>query len=297
MTIREENVRTENVRKGNITDWEVDREIITKTNSYKAKNRACIFIYILLFSLLLPFCGPNPNEPIFLEGGLEADELSGGEGYDTLSGGEGDDILYGNGGRDVLVGGLGIDALHGGEGNDTLYGGDGNDTLNGDNGEDDLRGGAGADTLNGGEGRDLLNGGMGKDTLNGGEGQDFYRFSGEFFGHDIINDEEGGIILLSYYDSIRDLEADITTCEGIKKLREVLEFKAQDDPDNILLSIPNLTSISSILIPNTTREMRRNYILRLRDRQPPTRQFPTGRPPLDITLLEYLPPCEPPSRP
>ena len=303
--------------KENMRNWKITGGIIQEFSSYCAKDRMCMILSILLCSLLLTFCGANPNEPIFREGSDEGEELKGGNGYDTLFGKGGNDFLFGEGGEDVLVGGVGNDELYGGNGDDTLSGGSGDDKLYGEDGEDDLSGGSGRDILNGGPGRDILNGGPGRDILNGGPGRDIlnggsggdilnggpekpegagidilnggpgpdiYRFSGDRFGHDTINDEDGGIILLGYFDTVRDLDADLATCEGIRKLRDILEFVPESD--NIRLEIPD-TSASSILI-SSGMSRSQNYTLRLRDSESPSEAFPEGREPLDITLEKYL---------
>ena len=140
-------------------------------------------------------------------GSKDNDIINGKGGNDVISGEEGDDELYGEDGNDNLIGSVGNDKLSGGAGEDSLNGGDGRDHLSGGAGNDELIGGEdddqlhgneGDDKLYGGTGNDLLIGGSGNDTLSGSAGNDIYRFA-RGFGHDVINNYDGG---LGRHDSI-----------------------------------------------------------------------------------------------
>ncbi|EEV89477.1 type I secretion target GGXGXDXXX repeat (2 copies) [Cardiobacterium hominis ATCC 15826] len=140
-------------------------------------------------------------------GSKDNDIINGKGGNDVISGEEGDDELYGEDGNDNLIGSVGNDKLSGGAGEDSLNGGDGRDHLSGGagndeliDGEDDdqLHGNEGDDKLYGGTGNDLLIGDSGNDVLSGSAGNDIYRFA-RGFGHDVINNYDGG---LGRHDSI-----------------------------------------------------------------------------------------------
>jgi len=108
-----------------------------------------------------------------LIGGIGDDRLYGRNGSDQLVGNDGDDLLIGGGGDDLLVGGNGDDFLLGGGGDDQLVGDDGNDTLKGGAGDDEISGLNGDDTIYGQAGDDRLYGHSGDDTIIGGGGSDF----------------------------------------------------------------------------------------------------------------------------
>lgn len=140
-------------------------------------------------------------------GSKDNDIINGKGGNDVISGEEGDDELYGEDGNDNLIGSVGNDKLSGGAGEDSLNGGDGRDHLSGGAGNDELIGGEdddqlhgneGDDKLYGGTGNDLLIGDSGNDVLSGSAGNDIYRFA-RGFGHDVINNYDGG---LGRHDSI-----------------------------------------------------------------------------------------------
>jgi len=143
----------------------------------------------------------------YIYGSKDNDIINGKGGNDVISGEEGDDELYGEDGNDNLIGSVGNDKLSGGAGEDSLNGGDGRDHLSGGAGNDELIGGEdddqlhgneGDDKLYGGTGNDLLIGDSGNDVLSGSAGNDIYRFA-RGFGHDVINNYDGG---LGRHDSI-----------------------------------------------------------------------------------------------
>jgi len=140
--------------------------------------------------------GSNDNDIINGKGGN--DVISGEEGDDELYGEDGNDNLIGSVGNDKLSGGAGEDSLNGGDGRDHLSGGAGNDELIGGEDDDQLHGNEGDDKLYGGTGNDLLIGDSGNDVLSGSAGNDIYRFA-RGFGHDVINNYDGG---LERHDSI-----------------------------------------------------------------------------------------------
>ncbi len=115
---------------------------------------------------------PDPaDDPVTLEGGDEADNLSGLGNDDEIHGYGGSDLIDGRGGDDWMDAGDGNDAVWGGDGDDAIWGGDGNDSLIGGKGSDILDGGAGDDWMSGAEDGpdaqegDFLNGGAGSDTI------------------------------------------------------------------------------------------------------------------------------------
>lgn len=146
--------------------------------------------------------GNEGADTITGEGG--EDSIDGGDGNDWLIGGSENDSLIGGSGADTLAGNAGDDQLFGGSQNDTIDGGDGNDSLDGGSENDLLIGGAGADTLSGysgadtihaGDGIDVIEGGTGNDTLVGGNDLDQYVFAANGNGHDVIQDDNGKILL------------------------------------------------------------------------------------------------------
>jgi Ca2+-binding RTX toxin-like protein len=105
-------------------------------------------------------------------------------------------MLTGGGGNDRLEGGNSNDMLTGGGGNDRLEGGNGKDVLKGGGGNDMLKGGNGNDMLKGGAGNDRLEGGKGNDIFYGGAGKDFFIFSSDKSGADVIKAWEDGLDII-----------------------------------------------------------------------------------------------------
>lgn len=128
--------------------------------------------------------GDSGNDRIYGQDG--EDRLYGGTGIDTLDGGNGDDYLSGGKQDDMLSGEAGNDTLKGDGGFDSLIGGSGNDILDGSAGNDSLDGGSEDDHLLGGSGTDSLIGGSGNDTLSGGSGTDYFYFTTNNEGDDLI---------------------------------------------------------------------------------------------------------------
>ncbi|NKD88653.1 calcium-binding protein [Haematospirillum sp. 15-248] len=127
------------------------------------------------FSFLLP--RPAPPRPVFyfLDAGADTSvgvvldltqhaevlHASGTQGADTIIGNGRNNNLSGQAGDDILFGYAGCDALNGDEGDDILVGGPGDD---------------------------MLTGGKGNDTLTGGEGADFFSYTPDCLGDDVILD-------------------------------------------------------------------------------------------------------------
>ena len=132
------------------------------------------------------------NNDDIVNGGADNDRLYGNAGNDFVDGGADNDRLYGSDGDDTVLGGSGNDLLNGGSHNDDLYGEDGEDTLQGSKGNDYLDGGADNDLLVGHNDNDTLLGGIGHDTLQGGSGND--ELDGEL-GDDRVLGQTGNDIL------------------------------------------------------------------------------------------------------
>lgn len=173
-------------------------------------------------------------------GSKDNDIINGKGGNDVISGEEGDDELYGEDGNDNLIGSVGNDKLSGGAGEDSLNGGDGRDHLSGGAGNDELIGGEdddqlygneGDDKLYGGTGNDLLIGDSGNDVLSGSAGNDIYRFA-RGFGHDVINNYDGG---LGRHDSIDFSEMNRSDFD-IRREGNNLVLRSKDGKDQITVT-------------------------------------------------------------
>jgi VCBS repeat-containing protein len=130
-------------------------------------------------------------------------------------------------------------SLSGNSGNDVLYGVKGNELLTGKEGADYLRGLGGDDYLSAGVGDDILDGGVGNDVLEGGIGDDYYLFN-KGDGKDLIIDA-GGIDTLYFGDEINS--RDVIINEVGEDL--VLTFgydaeKSLDDIDQITIKNWNI---------------------------------------------------------
>ncbi len=99
---------------------------------------------------------------------------------------ESDDLIEGSSSEDTIYGAGGDDKIHGLEGDDHLFGNSGNDTLSGD---------------------------AGNDHLSGGKGNDTYLFSSGF-GHDVIDNSEGGVDKILFDKSISARKVEITRLEN-----------------------------------------------------------------------------------
>ena len=99
---------------------------------------------------------------------------------------ESNDLIDGSSSEDTIYGAGGDDKIHGLEGDDHLFGNSGNDTLSGD---------------------------AGNDHLSGGKGNDTYLFSSGF-GHDVIDNSEGGVDKILFDKSISARKVEITRLEN-----------------------------------------------------------------------------------
>lgn len=176
------------------------------------------------------------QEPAFVIGTGDADELVGSEAGEELHGRDGDDLMSGYLGNDVIYGGDGDDRLRGdlnhsnpgGEvgGDDIIYGGAGDDYIGGKGGNDRLMGDAGDDHIWGDHGDDILRGGLGNDILtgddnSGGHGADTFVLAlGD--GTDTITDFEVGEDLIGLADGLSLGQLTITQ-QGQNTLIEAAE--------------------------------------------------------------------------
>lgn len=150
--------------------------------------------------VLIPIDIPGIDPDQVIRGTRFSDSLTGAEGNDEINGFAGRDILEGKGGDDHLYGARGRDSLDGGDGDDALFGG---------------------------WGWDKLVGGAGDDHLTGGRGRDFFIFTGDDIGNDVIKD-------LSRLDRIVLDEDDFADFEDVEA---ALSF----DGDDAVLSLADGT--------------------------------------------------------
>ena len=114
---------------------------------------------------------PQPDNPVYFDGGDASSTLIGGGGNDTLVGGGGADFIQAGTGNDLIVGGQEGSTLIGGSGIDSIYGGPGSDVIFGGSGLFYIDGGGGNDTIYGGQGHaETVNGVLTYPVIHGGDG-------------------------------------------------------------------------------------------------------------------------------
>lgn len=211
-----------------------------------------------------------------LEGAAGDDILNGGAGNDVIVGNEGNDIAYGGAGDDLVFeewNSWGNDLIFGMEGNDTLRGGAGDDKISGQDGNDMLHGGIGQDEIFGGAGDDFIFGDEGTDTVTGGDGADRFFATTKSNDRTVITDydaSEGDWLVMDgtqvdgslfrvssagtkywYGDGSSGYERlnveRVHSENGYQQVDTVFTLLNATDIDQIILRVPNATTMSEIL--------------------------------------------------